>query len=262
LTGCRDYARIDFRLKDEIPYVIEVNPNPGINIDSGFFRSAKTARFTYDGMIHKILEVAKKRYHIEPISSAKKSDVNYSTEHLFGRNIKVNDLDILLKWFNDPEISKYMEAPDSTDSKESLIQNFFLSSQKDVSLVIYEKESNLAIGYCSIYNIRRFNQSAEISFLIGEKEFQGRGYSKEIVSLLLSIAFDEMKLNSVVATATQDNIRSVQLLKKIGFREVGVLSQYHIINGLKNDDILFEITKDEYLRSNAIVKAGQRVVSQ
>src|SRR5204863_1468514 len=32
--GCRDVARIDFRLRDDVPYFLEANPLPGLNAES------------------------------------------------------------------------------------------------------------------------------------------------------------------------------------------------------------------------------------
>src|SRR5204863_9539251 len=32
--GCRDVARLDFRVRDEVPYFLEVNPLPGLNPES------------------------------------------------------------------------------------------------------------------------------------------------------------------------------------------------------------------------------------
>jgi D-alanine-D-alanine ligase-like ATP-grasp enzyme len=57
IMGCRDYARVDFRLAGSTPYVLEVNPNPCINPDdSGYVRSGKANGFAYDALIKNILD--------------------------------------------------------------------------------------------------------------------------------------------------------------------------------------------------------------
>jgi D-alanine-D-alanine ligase len=62
LLGCRDYARIDFRLsKENKPYILEVNPNPDICDDAGFARSAKAYGHTFESMIGAIVDYALER---------------------------------------------------------------------------------------------------------------------------------------------------------------------------------------------------------
>lgn len=61
---CRDYARVDIRLsKDNVPYVIEINPNPDISPDSGFARSAAVAGIGYDELINKLITLSFDRYY-------------------------------------------------------------------------------------------------------------------------------------------------------------------------------------------------------
>lgn len=62
LVGCRDYARVDFRLsKSGVPYVLEVNPNPDISDDAGFARSARVYGLNFPQVIGKIVECALER---------------------------------------------------------------------------------------------------------------------------------------------------------------------------------------------------------
>jgi D-alanine-D-alanine ligase len=58
---CRDYARVDMRLRDNSPWILEINPNPDISPESGFPRSLKAAGISYEQFIEEIIQFAVQR---------------------------------------------------------------------------------------------------------------------------------------------------------------------------------------------------------
>jgi len=63
---CRDYARIDMRLHNGTPLVLDVNPNPDLNPTSEMPMSAEAAGLDYKAMTLKIVEFAAVRMRRHP----------------------------------------------------------------------------------------------------------------------------------------------------------------------------------------------------
>jgi D-alanine-D-alanine ligase len=58
IIGVEGYGRVDFRVNEDGPQLLEVNPNPDISVDAGLPRSARAAGLSYEQLIEKILEYA------------------------------------------------------------------------------------------------------------------------------------------------------------------------------------------------------------
>ena len=63
-AGCRDYGRIDLRLRDGVFYVIHVNPNPDINPETSLTYAAAEVGYTYGEMGSRIVNLAAARHRV------------------------------------------------------------------------------------------------------------------------------------------------------------------------------------------------------
>ncbi len=62
LLGCRDYARVDFRVKaNGRPYILEVNPNPEISANAGFAGSLGSADVPHRDFVVQLVRYAMNR---------------------------------------------------------------------------------------------------------------------------------------------------------------------------------------------------------
>jgi D-alanine-D-alanine ligase len=62
LLGCRDYARIDLRLRDNVFYVLDVNPNPDISSETSLAYAAEFAGMSYGAFVSQLIRMSGARH--------------------------------------------------------------------------------------------------------------------------------------------------------------------------------------------------------
>ena len=66
--GCRDVARVDFRLRNHVPYFLEVNPLPGLNPKtSDLPMMARAIGIDLTQLLERIVQAAVDRIDVSPL---------------------------------------------------------------------------------------------------------------------------------------------------------------------------------------------------
>ena len=164
--------------------------------------------------------------------------------------IKKEYIESFLKWFNDPEITQYLVPfrPMTRMAEEEWIEN--LKNREDsihFSIVIpHEDGSEKLIGNCGLHKIDWKNRVAEAGIVIGEKDYQNKGYGTEAMELLVEYGFNTVNLNRIQLFTDAFNIKALKSYKKVGFIEEGRKRQCFWSNGKYHDSIMMGILAEEW----------------
>jgi ribosomal-protein-serine acetyltransferase len=86
---------------------------------------------------------------------------------------------------------------------------------------------------------------AEIGYMIG-KEWRGKGITKNICDLIIEELFDQQGMQKIVICCNDDNLASIGMAKKLGFRLEGNLRNHFVVNGKVRNMLCFGLLKEEW----------------
>lgn len=69
VAGCRDYGRIDVRLRNGVIYVLDVNPNPDLSVEASVAVSADKAGYSFGALGRRIVEMATERLMVSELGA-------------------------------------------------------------------------------------------------------------------------------------------------------------------------------------------------
>lgn len=150
----------------------------------------------------------------------------YELEEVKMRKLRFEDAADMLNYLTDKEVTKYL--PDEahknklTEVKEMIknINKGFENKDKIRWGIEYKKNSKV-IGDCGFYKIDLKNKSGEISYRLS-KDYWKKGLMTDILWQMLFYGFEKLKLNRIEASVLPNNIGSIKLLEKLGFKKEGV----------------------------------------
>ena len=120
-----------------------------------------------------------------------------------------------------------------------------LVSGANIGLVAREATSGGVVGLINLSGILLKDfQSAYLGYY-GMVDFAGRGLMKEAIRKVARYAFTEVGLHRLEASIQPANIRSIELVKRIGFRREGFSPRYLRIDGVWCDHEHWALLSDE-----------------
>jgi [ribosomal protein S5]-alanine N-acetyltransferase len=137
------------------------------------------------------------------------------------------------RWLNDAEVTLYNSHgrfPMSIEKLRDFVQSAYASNTALV-LAVCDKDSGTHIGNISLQSISWVDRSAEIAFLLGEKEFWGKGVMLEAGKIMIRHAFEVLNLHRIHCGTSSENIGMQKLAEKLGMILEGVRKEALFKNG-------------------------------
>lgn len=158
------------------------------------------------------------------------------------------------KWLNDAEVCKFNSHhcfPVTKDELRAYV-NDICANRCNIVLAIDEKHDNKHIGNISLQKVDLINRNAEIAFLVGEKEYWGRGYATEAATLLINHGFSQLGLIKIYFGTSSENIGMQRIGEKLGFCKEGIRRNALYKNGRLNDIFDYGILYEEWKKVNGV----------
>ena len=125
------------------------------------------------------------------------------------RTLEISDLDFLEKIENN-ERKKF--------TRDELLNYIGNSNQKieiakQFRFVILR--NNIPVGFIDLFNYNKLNVG--IGIIIDER-YHKKGFASESIKILSEYVFKELKVNKIISNVHRDNLKSIRLFKKCGFK--------------------------------------------
>lgn len=149
-----------------------------------------------------------------------KKDLKIKGQRIYLRTLTIEDAtEEYCSWINNPDINKFLES-----KKTSLdeLKEYVTAQNNDpncIFLGIFLNNNDQHIGNLKLEPINYKEKNAVIGFLIGNKNYWGKGYGTESYDTLIRYVFKNLDIEEIIMGAYDDNEASLKVANKIGFKE-------------------------------------------
>ena len=163
------------------------------------------------------------------------------------------DTNAIFAYRSDVETNKYQGwFPKSIKDVEAFIRKVSKRMNEPKTwfqFVILEKASLKIIGDIGIHFFDEDNKQVEMGCTLN-KNHQGRGYATESLSRVIDYLFNELNKHRIITSIDPDNVSSIRLVERIGFRKEAHFVESLLIEGRWVDDLIYALLEKDWGRIN------------
>jgi ribosomal-protein-alanine N-acetyltransferase len=171
---------------------------------------------------------------------------NLETERLLLRRVDKKDVNEIFELRSNVETMKYIPRPMVKSIEEALEHIAKIDDQikanEGINWAITLKNDTRLIGIIGHYRIKPEHFRAEIGYML-LPEYNGKGIITEAVNEVVNYGFNTLKLHSIEAIISPENLASEKVLQKNGFIKEAYFKQNESFNGRFIDTVIYSLLK-------------------
>jgi len=170
-----------------------------------------------------------------------------SGDKIYLRPIEQEDVALLHRWANDPEIRGLTgEIRPSTYSGAIEFYQRVQKSEDRIWLAVISRDTDQVIGETGFLRMFPAWRTTDWSLIIGEKSAQGKGYGQEVAKLMLDYAFGHQNFHRVAIGVVGFNTKALNFYEQIGFRREGIQRDGYYCEHRYHDFVMMSMLDDEF----------------
>lgn len=165
----------------------------------------------------------------------------YKSKELHLAPLEMNDLQRLFNLLDDKELIHFNLKYKPINNNNHKWFNNIISIDNAVILGIKKNKNGQLTGCIQLHSLDPISQRAELNITINNKETgQIKVNLRESINLLLKYAKKDLNLKKVYLYVFNDDKIKINILKKLKFKEVGILKKHTLIDNKWKNEIIME----------------------
>jgi diamine N-acetyltransferase len=164
------------------------------------------------------------------------------------RELAREDIPIINRWRQDPVVSDGIGAPHrfiGLDVDMKWYDDYLSRRGSEVRCAVCLATSGELVGMVSLTRIDSVHRNAEYNAMVGNREAQNRGIGTAATQAMVRHGFFDLNLHRIYVAILRENMSSIRMCEKAGFREEGTIRDGAYKNGRYHDLVLMGVLKSE-----------------
>ncbi len=168
-------------------------------------------------------------------------------QKIFLRALEPEDLDFIYTIENDESIWEISNT--QTPYSRFLIKQYLENAHQDIFEVkqlrlVIANYSDVTLGLIDLFDFDFKNKRAGIGILVNNIDDRLKGYGEEALKLLVNYSFKHLGLHQLYCNISEENLASIKLFSKLGFKEVGLKKDWNYVNGSYKNEYIYQLIKN------------------
>lgn len=170
-------------------------------------------------------------------------------ERVYIGAFETGDAAIIARWSRDAEYLRRLGSAPTRPESEADISKLIEEWRADktgYNFTIRRIADDVIIGTVGLFGILWNHRTAWIGIGIGEPAYQGKGYGREAMALVIDYGFAELNLHRIQLNVYSYNTPAIRVYEALGFQREATLRQSVQRDGNVYDTYLYGLLRHEW----------------